>query len=155
MNTIGLWYRVWAVGGVILLLGGAAVVLHISLWSNKTKREKAHEKKKFKTDLIVYSIILLIELTVTICFLYKAIHPNIECYTGSYEYSQRTSRVAPPLPLTSEYVFYNEGDKYKQGFYIDVISRKRIFPEELVEGTNYRVWFDKETKVILKIEAID
>ena len=147
MNTAGLWYRVFGVGGFILILGIILLIFDIPMIK---KRKKAAKKKTFKKSIIVTCVVVAAGILASSFYMYKAIWPDVDFYEGYYEYSKRNSRVAPPLPLTSEYVFTNES--IKRGFYLDNISSKEILGEELEEGVLYRVWYEEDTYVILKVE---
>lgn len=59
--------------------------------------------------------------------------------------------MAPPLPFTDEYVFYN-GEGKKQEYYLDVFSKKEIFPEGFELNQEYTIYFDEFTDVIVKVE---
>ena len=157
MNTSGLWYRFFAVGGIILLLPILIILLdvYIRLNNKKNNRENKKSKKELIREVLVVSFCFIIGLSCCIHYSYRAVNPEVKCYEGYFEYSNRNSRVAPPLPLTDQFTFSNENDKYKKGFYLDVISKKTIFEDELKIGSLYRVWYEGSTKIILKIELIE
>ena len=62
--------------------------------------------------------------------------------------------MAPPLPFTDEYVFWN-GEGKRQVFYLDIFSKKEIFPNEFVSDQKYTIYFDEFTNVITKVESVD
>ena len=152
MNTAGLWYRVFGVGGFILALGIISLIFDIPLLRKRRSSKKSTKEKSFKKSIIITCLVIITGFLVSSFYMYKAILPNEICYEGYYEYSKRNSRVAPPFPVTSEYVFYN--DRSKVGFYLDSYSSKEIFSEDLEEGAFYRIWYEKSTYVILKVEKI-
>lgn len=90
----------------------------------------------------------------SLVYISRVVFPNVSSYAGEFVSTNRNSRVAPPLPLTSEYVFWN-GEGKKQVFYLDALSKKEIIPYELETGKEYIIYFDDFTNVIVKIEAIE
>ena len=84
----------------------------------------------------------------------RIVFPDVSSYTGEFIESHRNSRVAPPLPVTSEYVFWN-GEGKRQVFYLDVFSKKEIFPSEFEVHQKYTIYYDEFTNVIIKVEAIE
>lgn len=59
-----------------------------------------------------------------------------------------------PYLFRTEYCFSNS-DGLKPIYYLDVFSEKVICPEELKKDVMYRVYFEKRTEVILKIEKLE
>lgn len=139
-NFSGLYYRLWGVCGPMLLLGVICIVLRKPF--SRPFQIKDH---KVGVALVAFSLVLGLFYTSRICF------PKVESYTGAFIQSNRNSRVAPPLPLTFEFLFWN-GQGYKEVVYLDVLSIKNIFPEELVVGKEYQVISDKVTHVIVQIQ---
>ena len=37
---------------------------------------------------------------------------------------------------------------------IDVVTKQDIFPETFKEGENYKVYYEKETRIIVKVEML-
>lgn len=140
-NFSGIYYRIWAVWGILFLMGVVAI-LFVKPWSKKIFRIK---------DYIFGIICILFALCMSTICICKIIFPHVSSYTGEFIDTHRNSRVAPPLPFTSEYVFWN-GEEKKQVFYLDSFSKKEIFPCELELGDTYVVYFDEFTNVIVKIE---
>lgn len=147
MNTLGLWYRACTVGGIMFLLALLMFLLDILLHL-KRRKQKQKSKLMSRKDLTLVCLFLIIATLYCSYYSYKAISPNISCYEGSFEYSNRKSRI----PLTSTYMFSNNDDECKKGFHIDAISKKEIFNYNFEKGVRYIIWYDEETKVILKIE---
>lgn len=154
MKTIGIWYRVWGVSGIIIVI--AIIILLFSIYdSKKASKKKEQKRKTIKKDLILGIVILAIGLTFSSYYVYKAFFPNVTSCIGQFEYEKRNSRVAPPLPLTTEYLFSFENSDKKQGFYLDVISKKEIFSEDFEKECQYKIWYDEETNIILRIEKTE
>lgn len=147
-NFSGVFYRIWGVCGIMFALGIVCIVLE------KLHKEKL-EKEEFKIKNCKAGLCLI---AVAVCFslVYgsRILFPDVSSYTGEFIYSQRDSSVAPPLPLTDEYVFWN-GEGYKFGFYLDVLSKKEIFPYEFEKSQQYTIYYDKLTKVIVYVEVVE
>ena len=143
LNFSGVWYRIWGVCGVILILG-VVIILFERLWSKKGKN------KDFKLGLIAIAI----GICMSLIYASRIVFPDVSSYTGEFIESHRNSRVAPPLPFTSEYVFWN-GEGKKKTFYLDTFSKKEIFPHELVSDQKYKIYFDEFTNVIIKVEIVE
>ena len=142
-NFSGIVYRIWGVSGIMLLLLGIICILLEKPW-----------KKGFKIKKCIFGVIaILFALGLGIDYASRIVSPNISSYTGEFIRSNRDSSVAPPLRLTYEYVFWN-GEGKKQGFYLDVLSKKEIFPYDFEEGQEYIIYFDKGTNVIVRVDII-
>ena len=85
---------------------------------------------------------------------YASPHKDYSSYTGEFIETHRNSRVAPPLPFTDEYVFW-DGEGKRQVFYLDIFSKKEIFPYEFVSDQKYTIYFDEFTNVIVNIETVE
>ena len=136
----GIFYRIWSVCGVIFLLGALCILIE-KPW-----------KDTFRIQKCAIGIILLVfTLAFGLFYASRIIFPNILCYEGEYIEENRNSRVAPPLPLTYEYIFSKEGEK-NQVFYLDVISKKEIIPYGFSPEKEYRIYYDAFTQIIVKVE---
>lgn len=142
-NFSGVFYRIWGVSGIVLLLGLVCIIFE-KPWIKGFSIKNC----KFGLFAIIFALCLII------VYAYRIVVPDVSSYTGEFIESHRNSRVAPPLPLTSEYVFWN-GKGEKPTFYLDSISKKAIFPHEFETGHEYTVYFDDFTNVIVKVEAVD
>ena len=142
-NFSGVLYRIWGVCGIVLLLGIVLVLLE-KPWAKDFKLKKC----RLGIFIIAFAICLSLAYTSRILF------PNVSSYTGEFVSYNRNSRVAPPLPLTNEYVFWS-GEGTKKVFYLDVLSKKEIFPSEFENNQIYTIYFDTFTKVIVKVELLE
>lgn len=142
-NYSGLFFRIWGVCGVILLLGVICILVE-KPWTTSFKLQDC------KLGLIIIAFAVCLGLV----YLKRILLPDISSYTGEYIESHRNSRVAPPLPVTNGYVFW-DGEGKRPVFYLDLFSKKEIFPYELEEGKEYTIYFDSFTKVIVKVEAAE
>lgn len=142
-NFSGVLYRIWGVCGIILILGVVGILFE-KPWAKKVKIQDC------KLELIVIAFAICLGLI----YASRIVFPDVSSYTGEFIESHRNSRVAPPLPVTNEYVFWN-GEGKRQVFYLDIFSKKEIFPYEFVGGQKYTICFDEFTNVITMIEAVE
>lgn len=142
-NFSGVWYRIWGVCGIVFILG-LVCILFERPWAKNIKI------KDCKLGLII------IAFAICLCLIYasRIMFPKVSSYTGEFIESHRNSRVAPPLPVTYEYVFWN-GEGNKKVFYLDTFSKTDMFPHEFSCEQKYTIYFDEFTKVIVKIEMVD
>lgn len=142
-SVSGITYRIIAVGGMMLLLSVGLFVLGTFV----TAGEK-HSYRLWGTVTLVFAFLYCSY------FGYKALKPTVEIHEGYLEKEYRDSRVAPPLPFTHAYVFTNNGDVMPR-YYLDTFSKKEILGEELISGVLYRVYYEKDTRIILKVEICE
>ena len=142
-NFSGVWYRIWGVCGAILLLGFFCILFQRP-WAKNVKLK----------DCKLGLFIIAFALCLGVIYVCRIVFPDVSSYTGEFVESHRNSRVAPPLPITYEYVFWN-GEEKKQVFYLDAFSKKEIFPYEFVSNQKYTIYFDEFTNVIVKVEAVE
>ena len=139
----GVLYRIWGVCGILLVLGVVCILLE-KPWS-----------KKFKIKNCIAGLLLIaFAISLSSIYLSRIVFPDVSSYTGEFIESHRNSRVAPPLPLTKEYVFWN-GEGKRKVLYLDVLSKKEICPYEFVSGQKYTIYFDEFTKVIVKVDVAE
>lgn len=142
-NYSGLLFRIWGVCGIVLLLG-VACVLFEKPWL------KPFKIQNYKVGLIIIAFAVCLGVT----YASKIINPDVLSYTGKFVETHRNSRVAPPLPVTYEYVFWN-GEGKKIVVYLDTFSKKEIFPYEFEKGSEYTIYFDDFTNVIVKVDMVE
>ena len=142
-NFSGVLYRIWGVCGVILILG-VVCILFKKPWAKNVKIQDC------KLGLIAIALAICLGLI----YASRIVSPDVSSYTGEFIESHRNSRVAPPFPVTYEYVFWN-GEGKRQVFYLDIFSKKEIFPYEFVSDQKYTIYFDEFTNVIIKVEAVE
>lgn len=142
-NFFGIAYRIWGVCGVILLLGIVCILM-------KKPWLKTFKLRNCRVELFIIGFAVCLGLVYTSRILF----PNISSYSGTFVESHRNSRVAPPLPVTNEYVFWN-GEGKKPQFYLDVFSKKRMNLPDFQQGQEYKIYYDEFTHVIVKAEVIE
>ena len=109
-----------------------------------------YRKKEFGNGCLItgFSTIYII------CHLVILANPEVASCSGLFVESVRRPRSAPPFPLTWEYTF-DTGEPLKKYFELDSISKKKIFPEEGLElGEKYQIYYEKHTKIIVKIDHL-
>lgn len=142
-NYSGLWFRIWGSCGIILLLPVISWLFHCP-WKNKVRI------RDMKTEIVVFVGAIVFALY----FLSRIVFPDVASYTGTFQSSYRDSRSAPPLPVTYEYCFWN-GEGKKPTFYLDIYSKREIFPEEFNKEQEYTIYYDKLTNVIVKVDVVE
>lgn len=142
-NFSGVLYRIWGVCGVILALG-VVCILFEKPWAKNFKIQNC------KLGLITIAVAVCLGLV----YVSRIVFPDVSSYTGEFIETHRNSRVAPPLPVTNEYVFWN-GEGKRRVFYLDIFSKKEICPYEFVCGRKYTIYFDDFTNVITKVEIVE
>ncbi|MBQ3068368.1 MAG: hypothetical protein IJD01_00275 [Clostridia bacterium] len=131
VSVEGLLERLWD-RGVLFLLIGVVLLLVSRFWNT--------EKRSWKL-LLAAGALIVYSLANIVFYAYKASNPTIESCVAPY------SRQYSPKGATDiEFVFGNKS------YYLDSTLTKEVFPEELIVGKNYRIYYDKETKVILAVE---
>lgn len=142
-NFSGVVYRLWGVCGIILLLGVVCILL-----------EKPWAKQFSISQCKLGLILIIFAVCLGILYTSRIISPDISSYTGEFIESYRNSSVAPPLPVTFEYVFWN-GEGKKKVLYLDAFSEDIIFPFQLEVGNEYVVYYDDFTNIIVKVEIVE
>lgn len=113
-NFSGVLYRIWGGCGAILVLGVACILLNRP-WARKVKI------KDCKLGLIMIAAAIGLSLL----YASRIVFPGVSSHTGEFIDSHRNSRVAPPLPVTNEYVFWNGERKNK--LFIWTFSQKKKY----------------------------
>lgn len=142
-NFSGIVYRIWGVCGIILFVGLIAI-----LCTKPWMQDFSISKVKIDLLFIVFAICL------GLVYSSRILIPDVSSYTGEFIECHRNSRVAPPLPVTYEYVFW-DGEGKRQVFYLDIFSKKEIFPYEFVSDQKYTIYFDDFTNVIVRVETVE
>lgn len=142
-NFAGIYYRLWAVFG-FFLAGSIVLALIEKPW-----------KEKFTLKKYRYAIVCIL-CTAIVGTEYISIitSPDIRSYSGEFINEKRNSRVAPPLPFTKEYVFW-DGEGLKNVYYLDVFSKREIYPNPFVKGEEYLIYYEEKSKIIVSVEKIE
>lgn len=143
-NFSSIIYRLWAECGIVFALGILCVLLD-KPWKKPRKKSRGY---------FLGILMIIVAFGLGGFYVSRLIRKDISIYRGEFVNSYRNSRVAPPLPFTNEYVFWN-GEGKKQGFYLDIFSKKEVYPLEFEEGKEYVIYFDKVTDLIVAIDVIE
>lgn len=65
----------------------------------------------------------------------------------------RENRANPSI-FRMEYSFTNENG-LKPIFYLDVFSKKTLYPEKMSKEIEYRIYYEEKTNIIVRIEKIE
>ena len=142
-NFSGIVYRIWGVCGVIFIVGIICIFLDKIL-------KKGFSFRKCKFGIIV----ILFAICMSIVYISRIAFPKVSSYTGEFVEQHRNSRVAPPIPVTQEYVFWNGVGK-KQVYYLDIFSKEKIFNADFEKGQKYTIYYDEFTNVIVYVEIVE
>ena len=116
--------------------------------NNKRKAEKLRKKsKRIKIEIVIIFCVSLVLLSRSCFYAYKAHNPTVvyrDCYYLYTNYSWRRN---------DEYVFSVDKDTEKLWLYMP--NKMEIYPDKFSKDTLYRVYYEKSTSYIVKIEEID
>lgn len=142
LNYSGVIYRIWGVAGIIVLIGLGDLLLS---WS----RSKSFDKQCFAAGVLCVIFGFGTVAYYSTCLF----SPKVDSFQGVFYEEHRNSRVAPPLPLTMEYSF-SEIDSKTKVVYLDVLSKKEIIPEGFLKDTEYFIYYETRTNIILSVEKL-
>lgn len=118
--------------------------------NNKRKAEKLRKKsKRIKIEIVLGLCLLFVLLSCSCFYAYKAHNPTVayrDCY---YRYTNYSSR----RRIIDEYVF--SVDKDTEKLCLCMPNKEEIYPDKFSKDTLYRVYYEKSTSYIVKIEEID
>ena len=138
----GLYYRLWGVCGIVAIIG--ILCLWASFWPTT---------KDIKGTVLAGVLAILVALGMGIRYISVITHPDIQIYSGAFVEEHRNSRIAPPSPITYEYTFINE-DGEETSFYLDLVSKKAIYPHQFETEANYQIIYEAQTNIIVGVEYV-
>ena len=142
LNYDGIIYRIWAVGGIFVLLG-ITLLLMGRFWS------KSHRDKKLLKAALIPLVAAVLSITF---FLYKYVNPAVMQHEGCFVRTNRKSGA----PFQYEFVFTAKNPKDPNPiFYLDSFSKRKIFPREFDKNVRYRIYYEETTKIILGVELLE
>ena len=142
-NFSGLIVMILGIFGLMFLLGVVCILIE-KPW------KKGVKLKKYLLGIVVVAIAVCMSLVLV----HHIVVPNVSSYTGEFVKTNRTSRGGRFLPIFDQYIFWN-GEEKRQTYYLDVFSKKEIFPGELEEGKVYTVYFDEYTNTIVRVDIVE
>ena len=95
-------------------------------------------------------------LSVLFCGFYwfKVQNPQISSFDGTFCDSHSVSHSQSLNHRFTFLPFPSHPDDREKDFYLDVRSKKEIFPDELVEGELYRIYYEETCSVIVRIDVL-
>lgn len=138
-NYSGIIYRIYAFAGPTLLLG--LVLVFLALKEPLSKR---------KATMRIAILVLIVSIWQGSFYTYKSQNPTVLCHEGYLVEVYRARRA----PFTDAYVFSNS-DGLKPTFYLDFFSDEDVFGGELLENVKYQVFYEKDTKIIVRVMQVD
>ena len=155
-NISGILYEIFAKYVILLALGAFLLILGIREWKKikKSKEEIFKKPKKALIELIFGAFATLFSLGALLGLIYTSITPSVLTNDGYFVRENRT-QVGEVLPFKTKYSFTSTTSDEIKTFYLDTFSKKKICPDGFLENEYYRVYYEKNTKIILKIEEID
>lgn len=138
-NFGGIYYEMKSEAIVYMVSG--IVFLILSRFWNMDKRN------------IKEAILGCICIVLTICSIIYYVHiinnPIISTHEGYFVSEYRVNKHI----LKKEYCFSN-GNERKPVFYLDVLTKKKIYPEDFNSNQKYRIFYEEKSNVIIKIEEL-
>ena len=127
-----------------ILFGTMAIVcLLVSRFWNSEKRNKEYIMGAILAIVIVLSSIIDNS--------YALKHQKVLACEGVLLTEKRKNRYTV---LAQEFVFKNDNGR-KITCYLDLFSKKEIYPEGFELDQKYRVYYEEKTKIIVKVEKIE
>lgn len=136
----GIVYRIWAVAVIFFLIGVGCIV-----------RSRIGKMDFDKECCLIGTFGVLFGIFLAICYTMYIVFPNVNSFHGVFYKEYSNSRVAPPLPFTIEYNFYDDSSEIRV-CYLDVFSKKEIIPEGFILDEEYIIYYEANTKVIVGVE---
>ena len=136
----GLYYQM-KVDSIVFVIVGILFLVDSHFWTlNKIK----------KKDLCVSLICCVISIYFLIYYHNVISDLKVSVHEGEFVEEHRES----PYLFRMEYCFTTKNG-LKPLFYLDVFSKKKIYPNDFEEGTRYRVYYEQKTNVIIKVEKLE
>ena len=137
-NFDGILYRIWGVAGLFVLLGVCCILA-----------PRLRVTTINKECVIAGLLCILFGVTTGIYYVSCYLHPSVQCIQSTLVEVRRNSRVAPPLPLTMEYIFLNN-DGYV-AFYLDNLAKKDVLFDDFELGHEYYIYYEEQTDIIVGV----
>lgn len=141
-NYDGIIYRIWGVAGAFILLGIGCLLV-------SQRHTISFDRECYYAGILC----AIFGIATAAYYIFCYIHPQVESIQCTLVEERRNSRIAPPLPLTMEYIFLNE-EGYT-AFYLDVLSNDTVLEEALVLGEEYTVFYESRTDIIVGIAVFE
>lgn len=116
------------------------VIVGIILFLLSRCWSKAHRNLK---EMLLGILCIILAISSIIYYTMVLNNPEISTYEGYYV---KEHRVYKRL-LEKEYIFFN-GEGLKPVFYLDIFTKKEIFPEDFDSKKLYRIFYEERKKKI-------
>ena len=136
----GLYYQMIVTGSAFGVVGLIFLICS-RFWNSQ---------KKNKKDLIIGIVSCILCVCTLGYYAYNISNAEISVYEGSFVEEHREN----PYLLRMEYCFSN-GEEIKPLFYLDVISKKKVYNADFEKNAKYRIYYEEQTDTIVKVEKID
>lgn len=120
---------------------GLIILIYSYFWDSK-------KRKNGRMILGIFFIGFCIYIT-AFQYIPACVNPEIGVFEGDYYDTMKNSRRAI---ITRTYSFSKVGEKSKETFTLDSISKKSIYPDEFEKGETYRIYYEKHTDIIVRVE---
>ncbi len=139
-NLSGIYYQIKSNCAIYLIFGIIFLILS-KFWTVTEKNVK---------QLIGGIICILLAIGSIVYYGNVIMHPKISSHDGYFCSEHRVNTRI----LKMEYSFSNPQGR-KPVFYLDVLSKKDIYPHDFQTNIKYRIFYETETNIIVKVEVID
>lgn len=124
---------------LFLVLGFVSLVLS-RCWNT--------DKKDMK-EMIIGLVCVILAIGSFVYHSHIISNPKISTHEGYYVSENRSYKHL----LKMEYCFSN-GNDLKPVFYLDVLTKKEIYPDDFSTEQKYRIFYEEESDIIVKVEEI-
>lgn len=138
-NFDGIYFQMKSSGILFLVLGIISLLLS-RCWNRDKKDTK---------EMLMGLVCVVLASGSVIYHLNIISNPKILTYEGYYISENRFYKHL----LKREYCFSNR-DNLKLIFYLDVLTKKEIYPDDFSTGQKYRIFYEEESDIIVKVEEI-
>lgn len=138
-NFRGIYYQMKSSVMLFIVLGVVFLILS-KCWNA--------DKRSIK-EMIIGVVCIVLAIVSVIYYSFIINNPKISVHEGYYVSENRANTHI----LKMEYCFSN-GEDIKPIFYLDVLTKKKIYPQTFDVNQKYRIYYEEESFVIVKVEEI-
>ncbi len=138
-NFSGIYYEMKSSCGFFLICG-ILLLLMSKFWVKSKKNIK---------EIVGGLVCVLLAIASMVYYMHIIKNPQVRTHEGYFVQENRAHRHL----LMMEYSFTNE-DGLKPVFNLDVLSKKEIYPDDFDKNIKYRIYYEEETYMIIKVEKI-
>lgn len=138
-NFSGIYYQMKS-NAIIFAVLGVVFLIFSKCWNVDKRNTK---------EMIIGLVCVILAISSVVYYSIIIKKHKISTHEGYYVSEQRAS----PYILKMEYCFSN-GNKRRPVFYLDVLSKKKIYPEDFNSKQKYRIFYETKTNIIVRVEEI-